>query len=639
MTGKILYGFLFIVLLPFLLVTWANHTENVVYLSIGDWTAAGYILSVVGFLMMGLGMLNLWKHGQGLPMNAFPPKLFVTKGIYKFFSHPIYIGASLICVGISLITQSASGLWIISPIFILLCFTLVLGYENNDLKQRFGNIQYRSLINLSENKDEKTTKWDIISIYILTLIPWIILYEAVVYMGIPLNAVDTHLPFEKYIPVIESTEILYGLTFPYILILPIFIRSKKQMRDCMISAWCVTAIGIFFLICLPFIASQKEFMPKTLLGDLLILERSLDCECAAFPSFHVIFVFLASKFYIDIFPKLKSLWIFLAIGISISCITTSMHSILDVIAGYLVFLTINERKSIWKKLQQVSEKIANSWKEWYRGRIRIINHGFYAGLACFVGFVIVAIFIENIYAIATVTISSLLFSGLLGQFVEGSPRLSRPFGYFGGIAGGIIGCVAVHYIFHIHFFEITAAFAIASPWIQSIGRLRCLVQGCCHGKTTTSDIGIKYTHEKSRVNQISNLRNQYLHNTQLYSILSNIVTGIILIKLWSINTPLPFIGGMYLILSGMSRFVEESYRGETQTLVIAKLRIYQWMSVFNIIVGAVLTTFHSSLSLQLNNAFAPMILIIALLLGLLSAFAMGIDFPRSNIRFSRLSGS
>jgi prolipoprotein diacylglyceryltransferase len=176
---------------------------------------------------------------------------------------------------------------------------------------------------------------------------------------------------------------------------------------------------------------------------------------------------------------------------------------------------------------------------------------------------------------------------------------------------------------------------MAAPWIQSIGRLRCLVQGCCHGKPSSNEIGIRFTHPNSRVNKISGLSGAALHPTQLYSIGTNLVTGLVLLRLFSIHMPSAFIIGIYLIFNGLGRFVEESLRGEAQTPYWAGMRIYQWIAIINIIVGAFFTTIPGTrtLSFQFNIES----LFLAIIAGILVTIASGIDFPDSNRRFARLT--
>jgi prolipoprotein diacylglyceryltransferase len=161
------------------------------------------------------------------------------------------------------------------------------------------------------------------------------------------------------------------------------------------------------------------------------------------------------------------------------------------------------------------------------------------------------------------------------------------------------------------------------------------VQGCCHGRETTETVGIRFRHPLSRVCTIAHLDGIPIHATQLYSILWNIVTLLVVARLWSVHAALHLIGGTYLILNGLGRFCEESYRGEPQTPIIARLRLYQWFALCQVVVGAFLTALGASGSAptpQLNVAAV----IAAAIFGVVYGFALGVDFPESSRRFSRL---
>ena len=87
---------------------------------------------------------------------------------------------------------------------------------------------------------------------------------------------------------------------------------------------------------------------------------------------------------------------------------------------------------------------------------------------------------------------------------------------------------------------------------------------------------------------MSSLGGVPLHPTPLYSMLWMLVTGAILLRLWVLGAPLPFIAGGYLVLVGLGRFVEEHYRGEPQTAIVGGLRLYQWLAMAFVFGGSVL---------------------------------------------------
>jgi hypothetical protein len=99
--------------------------------------------------------------------------------------------------------------------------------------------------------------------------------------------------------------------------------------------------------------------------------------------------------------------------------------------------------------------------------------------------------------------------------------------------------------------------------------------------------------------------------------------------------PLHLISGIYFILTGLGRFVEEAWRGEPQTPVFWRLRLYQWAAVVSVIGGALMTAVGRSAPAPAPR-FAWDALLPAVVFGVAVSMAMGVDFPNSNRRFSRL---
>ena len=637
--GKFFYGLLFVAIIPFLLILWAKYTGKIIKLPLPGNLLFGYIILIAGALFVLSGMWYLWKFGYGLPMNAFPPKKFVKNGIYAFTKHPIYFGAVMISFGLSIVAKSASGFWLVSPLFTLMMVAYVVGFENERTQIIFGMQNYKPFLSLPDTSGDSPSFIERISSYFLVFIPWLLSYEAFIYIGAPNDAISTTLPFEENWPIWEFSEIFYSFIYLFVLLVPLIIKTREQLKCFIIDAWFATIIvGIIYLV-LPFIVRQRVFIPQSFLGHLILFERSVDGVTGALPSFHVIWAFLSARYFSRSFVRYRWIWYFLAVLISVSCITTGSHSLLDVVAGLCMFIIIVYRSQIWNYIRSQSERLSNSWHEWRWGPVRIINHGFYGGAAGFVGALLAGFFLGHQYALAgfIILIFVIIGAGLWALLIEGSPKLLRPYGYYGGLIGGIVASILTSLIFSINLYTLLASFAMAGPWIQSIGRLRCLVQGCCHGKPSNDKIGIRFTHPYSRVNKISGLSGIPLHPTQLYSIGNNIIAGLILIRLYSIGSPSSFIIGIYLILNGTGRFVEESFRGEAQTPYWAGMRIYQWIAIINILIGAFFTTIPNSGTIL----FQPngLSLFLAIAMGILVTIASGVDFPESNRRFARLTSN
>jgi hypothetical protein len=149
-------------------------------------------------------------------------------------------------------------------------------------------------------------------------------------------------------------------------------------------------------------------------------------------------------------------------------------------------------------------------------------------------------------------------------------------------------------------------------------------------------IGICYTHPRSRVSRLTALAGIPLHPTPLYSILGNLIGGIIMARLWSVHADFSLIVGLFLVLNGLARFVEESYRGEPQTPIKAGLRTYQWLAIGSVMAG-VFATMVSATGQPPEPSLNWQSLIAAAGFSWFAWFALGVDFPTSNKRFARLA--
>jgi len=456
MFGKIIYATVFCIALPIGLVFWAQATSAYLPPPPFENTRAGTVLLVAGIALMGASMLALHIHGRGLPMNGYPPPVYVTRGPYRLMRHPIYVGFCVACAGTAIMYQSGGGFWLVLPTVIAGCAALVWGFERPDLLRRFGPLP------------------------------------------------DQHEPFFR----IPKT--------PRILI--------RLLRACV----------------------------------------------------------------------------------------------------------------------RIAERLANSLRTRRIGPLRVFNHAIYSGSAAFVGILIAGIFTgtRGLCAVSITGVCTLVGGALWAQFVEGSPTLLRPFGYYGAILGGVIGALLAP-LTGADTLVLLAAFATASPVIVAIGRLRCLVQGCCHGRPLDpgmdAALGLRVTNPSSRVCLMSPFRDTPIHPTPLYAIAAHLVIALILLCLWNLGARLTLLLGLYFLLAGLARFVEEAYRGESQTRVWKRLTEYQWYAVGFVVIGATVTALPCAATPP-PAVFTGYTVAVAVALGLLTAFAMSMDFPNSSRRFSRLTG-
>jgi prolipoprotein diacylglyceryltransferase len=408
---------------------------------------------------------------------------------------------------------------------------------------------------------------------------------------------------------------------------PWLARSRKDLRQLTISAWFAMLLVFPFYWFVPSVAPRRPLPGVNWMTNLLHLERRTYPPVAAFPSFHVIWAILVAR----LFRRKWLSWTY-SIAVAASCVTTGMHYISDVVSALAIVPAILNPGRVWEVLRRTAERVSNSWQEWRIGRVRIINHAVYAGAAAFVqtAIVLAAAGRGSEWKVLIIAFAGLIGAGLWAQVVEGSSRLRRPFGFYGGLIGVGIAC-----LFFKERWVLLAANCLAAPWTQAIGRMRCLVNGCCHGRQTDPAIGIRVTHARSRVTRMAELAAVPIHPTQLYSILGNVFLGMLLMRLWMSECPTAVICGIYGIGNGLARFIEEAYRGEAQTPTVWGLRLYQWLAIGTVVTGAMLTVFVSPSSPALQWTVPHFAL--AAGFGCIAGAAMGVDFPESNATFARLT--
>lgn len=635
--GKILYALVFCLFLPLGLWAWTIALEaKRLPLPALRAPLAGGILAAAGFGLMLWAMSNLWTKGGGLPMNGYPPPRFVASGAYALVPHPIYFGFGLLVPGLMLATGTAAGLWIVSPVLWLAMTALVVGYERLDLLRRFGSSLPSCWLRLPPDAEEPPSLSQRASALVLAFVPWLVLYQVCALFAPGQTAVDTRMPFERTWPVWEWTGFFYLGAYGWVALAPFVASTSAALRRFVGTALLGTGFVIWCYLAFPFVALPRALDQSSLAGQALAFERSLDTPACACPSFHVFWAFAAAELWFARCGRFASLAI--AAAIALSCVTVGAHSLADLLAGWLVWLGASRRREVWSFLRNRAESVANYWKDWRIGGLRILNHGGYVALATLLGLWLTGLLLGpgSAKSVVLVAACGVVGAGLWGQWLEASSQLSRPFGYFGGLFGSTVGVCAAALLFG-DAWPLLAAFAVAAPLIQGIGRLRCLVQGCCHGRPTDDAwLGIRHTQPLSRVCRIAGWSGRPLHPTALYSMLGNVLVFGLLLRLWLEGADASLIAGLYLILSTCARFMEEAYRGEPQTLRYAGLAIYQWLALACLLAGIVLTSLPSA-EIPAWTGWSALPLFYALPFAVLVWFCMGVDFPDSNRRLSRLA--
>jgi protein-S-isoprenylcysteine O-methyltransferase Ste14 len=644
--GELLYGLLFAVIVPLALIAWAGKLDQRLALPALHFAAAGAAVAFTGFAIMAAGMWSLVVRGGGLPMNAFPPPRLVRSGVFRWVSNPIYLGFGCVAGGTALFAGSGAGLYVVTPVLMLAMIALVVGYERPDLLRRFGDdARVRPLLSLPAATDVPPTIANRVAVILWVLVPWVAVYFYIQALGVPADRFDLSLGFERPWPVLQWTVAVYVSAYLQAPLAVIIAASQRGLRRfALAGALASIVVGICWIV-IPAVVVHRPYTPSGPLGQVLTFERALDAGTVSFPSMHVVWALIAADVWADrarvsghrIWRVFGYLW---AIAIAATTITTGMHYVLDIAAALPVYLVVRNPDALWARLRGAAEWMANSWREWRMGPLRVINYGLYAFVGAEIFILVAGMAIGPVYALSVVWVGTciLVGAGLWAQWLEGSPRLLRPFGWYGGMAGAIIGALTARAA-GVPLLPLLASCAVAAPWLQIMGRMRCLVQGCCHGGSAGETIGIRYLHRRSRVMQIPNLAGVAIHPTPLYSIIGNVVLGVLMARLRVMGAPDAFVLGAYLMLAGIARFAEESFRAEPQTPRVGGLRVYQWFAIASLVGGMVVSVVPSVA--RAGGFAAPTMGLVlgALALAVASGFAMGVDFPNSNARFSRLAAA
>ncbi|MEO6212946.1 MAG: prolipoprotein diacylglyceryl transferase [Vicinamibacterales bacterium] len=148
--------------------------------------------------------------------------------------------------------------------------------------------------------------------------------------------------------------------------------------------------------------------------------------------------------------------------------------------------------------------------------------------------------------------------------------------------GGLIAAVAVALWYlrrhRMPMWTVTDAFAPGIALGHVIGRMGCLLAGCCFGRPTDVPWAITF-HSEYAAQNVGTPLNIPLHPTQLYEAAAELL--ILVFLLVTERKGRPFAGRTfwgYLCLYGISRFIIEFYRGDARGLV-GSLSTSQFVSV------------------------------------------------------------
>jgi len=102
---------------------------------------AGAALGVCGFVLIGMGASRFVAAGTNIPPDL-PTTALVVDGIYGRTRNPLYLGATLVYVGLSVAAGSLWSIVLVVP-FLWVINVGVIAREERYLERKFGDV-YRA---------------------------------------------------------------------------------------------------------------------------------------------------------------------------------------------------------------------------------------------------------------------------------------------------------------------------------------------------------------------------------------------------------------------------------------------------------------------------------------------------------------
>jgi 1-acyl-sn-glycerol-3-phosphate acyltransferase len=136
----IVYFLVFWILLPGLLYLASMLLDQSVFHKAGlplNTIIPGCIIMVSGFLLLLLTVYQFRSISGEFPVSATPPAKIIQRGFFAVWRHPIYLFASIVLFGASLVLRSKAMLFVVFPSFMVLVVLYIIR-EESVLIIRFG---------------------------------------------------------------------------------------------------------------------------------------------------------------------------------------------------------------------------------------------------------------------------------------------------------------------------------------------------------------------------------------------------------------------------------------------------------------------------------------------------------------------
>lgn len=232
------------------------------------------------------------------------------------------------------------------------------------------------------------------------------------------------------------------------------------------------------------------------------------------------------------------------------------------------------------------------------GPVRIFSYGLMMALA-FIIALVVAQYRAPKFGFKKDIISEIIFWAIVGGIAGGRIYyvlinldfyLSNPLEVFslwkgglvvyGGLAGGMIACVAVLRKHGQNVLDWADFLIGCVPLGQAIGRIGCFLNGCCFGSQCSVPWAVRFPENSFAAEKYGIVH--HVHPVQLYDCVLLFVMSFFMIRAFGKRRFRGQIFCLYPVVYGISRFCVEFFRGDYQThpMGLTPAQVFSLVAVF-----------------------------------------------------------
>ena len=178
-------------------------------------------------------------------------------------------------------------------------------------------------------EDRPPSTADRLAFYVIAIGPWLVLYFFTAALHLPGRPFQ--FAFEDRLPIYPWTSPVYQSIYVVAALAPWVARTRRDLRRLTLSLWISMAVVFPFYWLMPSQAPRRALQATNWISRMLLWERGAVPPTEAFPSFHMLWAIFLARL-------IRPAWLgaVYAVLIGVSCITTGMHYIPDLLASLVL---------------------------------------------------------------------------------------------------------------------------------------------------------------------------------------------------------------------------------------------------------------------------------------------------------------